>query len=130
MVGAATSLTLERIVMCVFYLLNPMFTFYLTNYLIVVKYINDLIPDSDPVVIPLVGGLHASFELSMVCFAIQFLLYMSLTMYFDYRKSEVFRVADNNRVYRTQPQMQVFQDVIMHETEMTQVGVNWPIAAR
>ena len=107
-----------------------MFTFYLTNYLIVVKYINDLIPDSDPVVIPLVGGLHASFELSMVCFAIQFLLYMSLTMYFDYRKSEVFRVADNNRVYRTQPQMQVFQDVIMHETEMTQVGVNWPIAAR
>jgi hypothetical protein len=51
-------------------------------------------------------------------------------MYFDYRKSEVFRVADNNRVYRTQPQMQVFQDVIMHETELTQVGVNWPIAAR
>ncbi len=34
-----------------------MFTFYVTNYLIVVKYINDLVPDSDPVFIPLIGGL-------------------------------------------------------------------------
>lgn len=70
-VGATTkSGSVTELVMTLFYLLNPMFTFYLTNYLIVMKYINTLIPDTDPkLYIPLSFGLQATTRNSLVAFA-------------------------------------------------------------
>jgi purine-cytosine permease-like protein len=73
----------ETFLVTLFYLTNPMFTFYLANYQIVINYLNSQTKDKDPIVIPLVGGLHASFGFSVGCFMLQFVLYMSLVMYRD-----------------------------------------------
>jgi hypothetical protein len=47
-VGASTKqVSAVELTFTFLYMLNPMFTFYLTNYLIVIQFINSLIPDSD-----------------------------------------------------------------------------------
>ena len=60
-----------------------MFTFYLANYQIVINYVNQKYASDTQLVIPLAGGLKASFWLSIGCFMIQFLLYLSLVIWKD-----------------------------------------------
>jgi hypothetical protein len=52
-----------------FYFTTPMFTFYLTNYLIVIEFINEVIPDIGfSLYVPLSFGLQVSLKLSMITF--------------------------------------------------------------
>jgi hypothetical protein len=81
--GATRSSLIQVILTTFFYFTNPMFTFYLANYQIVISYVNQQTPDHDPIAIPLVGGLHANFWLSIGCFFLQFVAFMSLVMYKD-----------------------------------------------
>jgi hypothetical protein len=49
--------TLQVMLTSIFYFLNPMFTFYLANYQIVINFFNQKYSDQKPIEIPLVGGL-------------------------------------------------------------------------
>jgi hypothetical protein len=88
--------TIQVIMVSFFYFLNPMFTFYLANYQIVANFFNQQFPDLDPLVIPLVGGLNASFGLSLGCFMFQFILYFSIVMMKDQKQSFLFKKKDGN----------------------------------
>lgn len=46
--GTTKSGSSVELALTLMYMINPMFTFYLTNYLIVIKFINKIIPDSEP----------------------------------------------------------------------------------
>lgn len=46
-----------------------MFTFYMTNYFIAIKFVNELVPDSTPKInIPLIAGMNISVRLSLLMF--------------------------------------------------------------
>lgn len=59
--------------MTAFYLLDPMFTFYMTNYLLVIEWINDQIPPDEQnfeIKVPLAAGLNMTFRNSVICFCL------------------------------------------------------------
>ena len=59
--------------MTLFYLMEPMFTFYMTNYLLVIGWINDQIPPDEKqfeISIPLAAGLTMTFSNSVICFGL------------------------------------------------------------
>ena len=72
-----------EITLTFFYVVNPMFTFYIANYELILNYMISLYIDIKPVVIPLAFGLNASFSISLACFVIQFILYMGLVIMMD-----------------------------------------------
>lgn len=97
--GATKSTAITEYVFTALFAINPLFTFYLTNYLIVIDFINKLAPDDVPeIFIPFAFGLKGSFKLSMLTFCFQFFLYMSLTMCRDSCMSGRFRSKDNQKV--------------------------------
>lgn len=117
--GATKSGFITECVFTALFMINPLFTFYLTNYMIVITYINHISPDSVPdIYIPLVYGVKASFKLSMMIFFGQFVFFMSLTMLRDHCMSSRFRSKAKRSVKIEQPQMQVHDDVRQHEIEM------------
>lgn len=125
--GATRSSLIQVILTTFFYFTNPMFTFYLANYQIVISYVNQQTPDHDPIAIPLVGGLHANFWLSIGCFFLQFVAFMSLVMYKDEKESLKFRAKDKRAPRIEQPQMEINQDVKNHEKDIRKG--EWPILA-
>lgn len=62
------SLKTTELAFTILYLTNPMFTFYLTNYDIVIKWINTITPDAIKIIIPLSFGWTLSFKLSIIVF--------------------------------------------------------------
>jgi hypothetical protein len=94
--GATNNPAIQVILVTIFYFFNPMFTFYLSNYQIVINYYNQKYTDQKPIVIPLVGGLDASLGLSIGCFVFQFLLYLSIVMWKDQKESLLFKKKDGN----------------------------------
>ena len=86
-------------VLSVFYLLNPMFTFYLTNYLLVIEFINTLMPDNQDfsLTIPLVNGFKVTFRNSLICYCVQTVIFLTFTIMMDRSKSQAFRSRDRNK---------------------------------
>lgn len=69
LIGAVSkSTTITELSFTIMYLINPMFTFYLTNYNIVIQWLNALIPGNVAIIVPLSFGWTLSFELSMIVF--------------------------------------------------------------
>jgi hypothetical protein len=107
-VGARSeSVTRTQFVLTFFYFFNPMFTFYLTNYLIVLEWINTITPDIVALSIPLSFGYEVSLRLSLITFASQSLIYLLLTMWRDNSATNRFRSYRNHSVKLTQPQMPI-----------------------
>lgn len=104
----------------------------MTNYLIVLEFINEFIPNSDvSLVIPLSFDLKVSMRLSVLIFIGQWVLFMSLTMLRDHCKSSSFRSKQKNSCKIMQPQMPVNIDVKDHEQDVlaNSKAQNWPIIA-
>jgi len=60
-----------KFIISVFYVINPMFTFYCANFTIVIQYIKNLENHEDfDFEIPLAFGYSATFALSLLAFAI------------------------------------------------------------
>lgn len=102
--GFSKSLQITKYCLTFFYFFNPMFTFYLTNYLIVLEFINQFIPDAGvSLVIPLSFNLQVSMKLSLVAFFTQWFVYLSLTMLRDHFMNNAFRSKSKNSVKIMQP---------------------------
>jgi hypothetical protein len=80
-----------ELIFTILYLTNPMFTFYLTNYDIVIKWINTITPDVINIEVPLSFGWTLSFKLSIIVFICQWAIFMMLVMWRDAATSERFR---------------------------------------
>ena len=91
-VGARSgNVQLTQYLLTFFYFFNPMFTFYLTNYLIVLEWINTITPDVVAIKIPLSFGYEVSLKLSLITFASQCVIYLLLTMWRDNAATNKFR---------------------------------------
>jgi hypothetical protein len=67
--GFSRSLKVTQYCLTFFYAFNPMFTFYMTNYLIVLEFINEFFPNSGVEIdIPLSFDLVVSMRLSVMIF--------------------------------------------------------------
>lgn len=76
-----------KITVSFFYLINPMFTFYLANLQIVMDFLVREATDLQKINIPLAFGLKADFKLSIAMFMFQFVFYLSLVMILDHRRA-------------------------------------------
>jgi hypothetical protein len=86
-----------------FYMINPMFTFYLANLQIVVDYLVELATNIKKIEIPLAFGFKANFTLSLSMFLFQFVLYMGVVMLLDWHKTNQFRKKAPCRIKTEQP---------------------------
>jgi len=76
-----------------------MFTYYETNYLIILKWINTLTPaDTPQIYIPMAFGLTLTFKLSMIVFGFQWIFFMLLVMWRDNSMSESFKKKDKQTI--------------------------------
>ena len=86
-------------ILTAFYVFNPMFTFYLTNYLLVIEFINSVVPNIQDVtlMIPLIKGFKVTFRNSLVCYGLQTIIFLTFTLMIDRSRSQAFRKRDSNK---------------------------------
>jgi len=106
----------------VFYLIAPMFTFYLTSYTLVVQYLNPFLyaKQKDMLATPTMFGSEASLGFSVGVSVLQFVVYFGLNVLLDGREARKYRVNDNNKEKIIQPTMELNPEVKDHENELRQ----------
>ena len=101
--GISQSGAVLKFTVTFFYMINPMFTFYLANLQIVVDYLIELATNVKKIEIPLAFGFKANFTLSLSMFLLQFVLYMGVVMVLDWHKTNEFRKKAPCRTKIEQP---------------------------
>ena len=106
----------------VFYLIAPMFTFYLTSYTLVVQYLNPFLyaKQKDMLATPTMFGSEATLGFSVGVSLLQFVVYFGLNVLLDGREARKYRVNDNNKEKIIQPTMELNPEVKDHENELRQ----------
>jgi hypothetical protein len=106
----------------VFYLIAPMFTFYLTSYTLVVQYLNPFLyaKQKDMLATPTMFGSEATLGFSVGVTVLQFVVYFGLNVLLDGREARKYRVNDDNKEKIIQPTMELNPEVKDHENELRQ----------
>ena len=106
----------------VFYLIAPMFTFYLTSYTLVVQYLNPFLyaKQKDMLATPTMFGSEATLGFSVGVSVLQFVVYFGLNVLLDGREARKYRVNDDNKEKIIQPTMELNPEVKDHENELRQ----------
>jgi hypothetical protein len=106
----------------VFYLIAPMFTFYLTSYTLVVQYLNPFLyaKQKDMLATPTMFGSEATLGFSVGVSLLQFVVYFGLNVLLDGREARKYRVNDDNKEKIIQPTMELNPEVKDHENELRQ----------